>query len=98
MFTNFRKNFNTSLTLLEELLKCILILDGLYLKAAQIGVSDLIVRSNLTILKANKKYYDLPNFFKAHNIHVVYSLPYYKKDKTDRQRGKGVFYQSIKAL
>ena len=27
-------------------------------KAAQIGVSDFIVRSNLTILRANKKYYD----------------------------------------
>ena len=67
-------------------------------KAAQIGVSDFIVRSNLTILRANKKYYDLPGFFKTHNIHVVSSLPFYKKEKTDRQRGEGVFSQSIKAL
>jgi radical SAM/Cys-rich protein len=49
-------------------------------------------------LRANKKYYDLPEFFKAHNIHVVSSLPFYKKEKTDRQRGDGVFSQSITAL
>jgi len=67
-------------------------------EAAKIGVEDFIVRSNLTILRANKKYYDLPHFFKDHNIHVVSSLPFYKKDKTDRQRGEGVFSQSIQAL
>jgi hypothetical protein len=39
-------------------------------KAAKIGVEDFIVRSNLTILRANKKYYDLPHFFKDHHIHV----------------------------
>ncbi len=58
----------------------------------------IIVRCNLTIILANKKYSDLPQFFKAHNIHVVSSLPYYDKDKTDRQRGDGVFIQSIAAL
>ena len=67
-------------------------------EAAKIGVKDFIVRSNLTILRANKKYYDLPHFFKDHHIHVVSSLPFYKKDKTDRQRGEGVFSQSIQAL
>lgn len=67
-------------------------------EAARIGVEDFIVRSNLTILRANKKYYDLPHFFKKHGIHVVSSLPFYKKEKTDRQRGEGVFSQSIKAL
>ena len=67
-------------------------------EAAKIGVEDFIVRSNLTILRANKKYYDLPHFFKDHHIHVVSSLPFYKKDKTDRQRGEGVFSQSIQAL
>ena len=67
-------------------------------EAAKIGVEDFIVRSNLTILRANKKYYDLPHFFKNHHIHVVSSLPFYKKDKTDRQRGEGVFSQSIQAL
>ena len=67
-------------------------------EANQFGIKDFIVRSNLTILRANKKYSDLPHFFKNHNIHIVSSLPFYKKDKTDRQRGDGVFSKSIEAL
>ncbi|MEK9741033.1 MAG: arsenosugar biosynthesis radical SAM (seleno)protein ArsS [Flavobacteriaceae bacterium] len=67
-------------------------------QAAQLGIQDLIVRSNLTILLANKKYADLPEFFKTHNVHIVSSLPFYKKEKTDRQRGSGVFLKSIEAL
>jgi len=59
---------------------------------------NIIVRCNLTIILSNKKYYDLPDFFKQHNIEVVSSLPFYTKDRTDRQRGDGVFENSIKAL
>jgi radical SAM/Cys-rich protein len=58
----------------------------------------IIVRCNLTIILANKKFNDLPYFFKDHNIEVVSSLPFYSKDRTDRQRGDGVFEDSIKAL
>ncbi len=57
-----------------------------------------IVRCNLTIIVANKKYHDLPQFYKHHNIEVVSSLPFYTQDRTDRQRGNGVFEDSIKAL
>ena len=57
-----------------------------------------IVRCNLTIILANKKFNDLPDFFKEHSIEVVSSLPFYSKDRTDRQRGDGVFEDSIKAL
>ena len=60
--------------------------------------SHIIVRSNLTIIVSNKKYYDLPQFFKQHDIEVVSSLPFYTKDRTDKQRGAGVFDDSIKAL
>ena len=67
-------------------------------EASKIGVEDFIVRSNLTIILANKKYHDLPEFFKKHNVHVVSSLPFYKREKTDRQRGNGVFDKSIQAL
>lgn len=67
-------------------------------EAAKVGVQDFIVRSNLTILRANKKFYDLPDFFKAHNVHVVSSLPFYNRERTDKQRGNGVFDQSIAAL
>jgi len=62
------------------------------------SVDEIIVRSNLTIIMANKKYHDLPDFFAQHKVHVISSLPFYKRDKTDRQRGSGVFDQSIKAL
>ncbi len=58
----------------------------------------IIVRCNLTIIRANKKYYDLPEFYKLHHIEVVSSLPFYSKYRTDRQRGDGVFEDSIKAL
>jgi len=57
-----------------------------------------IVRCNLTIILANKKYYDLPQFYKDQHIEVVSSLPFYTQDRTDRQRGDGVFEDSIKAL
>jgi radical SAM/Cys-rich protein len=67
-------------------------------EAVKLGVNDIIVRSNLTIILANKKYHDLPEFFAKNRLHVVSSLPYYKKDKTDKQRGDGVFDKSICAL
>jgi len=67
-------------------------------EASKIGVDDFIVRSNLTIILANKKFHDLPEFFKKHNVHVVSSLPFYSKERTDKQRGDGVFAKSIKAL
>ncbi|WP_207491408.1 arsenosugar biosynthesis radical SAM (seleno)protein ArsS [Aridibaculum aurantiacum] len=57
-----------------------------------------IVRCNLTIILANKKYHDLPQFYKEHKIEVVSSLPFYTQDRTDRQRGNGVFEDSIKGL
>ncbi len=57
-----------------------------------------IVRCNLTIILANKKYHDLPEFFKQHQVEVVSSLPSFTKDRTDKQRGDGVFEDSIKAL
>jgi radical SAM/Cys-rich protein len=57
-----------------------------------------IVRCNLTIILANKKYSFLPEFYKQNNIEVISSLPFYAKDRTDRQRGNGVFEDSIKAL
>jgi radical SAM/Cys-rich protein len=58
----------------------------------------IIVRCNLTIILANKKYHDLPQFFREHGVEVVSSLPFYTQDRTDRQRGNGVFEDSILAL
>jgi len=67
-------------------------------EASKVGIKDFIVRSNLTIMSSSKKYYDLPEFFKTYNIHVVSSMPHWTKGKTDKQRGKGVFDKSIKVL
>jgi radical SAM/Cys-rich protein len=55
-------------------------------------------RCNLTIIKANPKYADLPKFFSKNNVHVISSLPYFTKTRTDSQRGDGVFEDSIAAL
>lgn len=67
-------------------------------QASKAGIKDFIVRSNLTIILANKRYHDLPEFFKKYNVHIISSLPFYKREKTDKQRGSGVFDKSIKAL
>ena len=67
-------------------------------EASKAGIKDFIVRSNLTIIRANKKYHDLPEFFKKHDVHIVSSMPHWTRGKTDKQRGEGVFDQSIKAL
>ncbi len=58
----------------------------------------IIVRCNLTIIVANKKYNDLPEFYKTNGIEVVSSLPFYSAGRTDKQRGDGVFEDSMKAL
>jgi radical SAM/Cys-rich protein len=55
-------------------------------------------RCNLTIIESNPKYHDLPEFFAANNVHLISSLPYFSKSRTDRQRGEGVFEDSIAAL
>lgn len=57
-----------------------------------------MVRCNLTIVVANPKYRDLPDFYARHGVEVVSSLPFYEASRTDRQRGNGVFNDSIEAL
>lgn len=59
---------------------------------------QIIDRCNLTIILANKRFNDLPDFFAEHKVQVVSSLPHYTAFRTDRQRGNGVFEQSIAAL
>lgn len=59
---------------------------------------EIIVRSNLTILVAHAKYADLPAFFAEQRVRVVSSLPFFRADRTDRQRGEGVFEKSLQAL
>jgi radical SAM/Cys-rich protein len=56
-----------------------------------------IVRSNLTII-LEKGMEWLPCFFQEHRLMVTASLPCYLEENVDRQRGKGVFQDSIEAL
>lgn len=57
----------------------------------------IIVRSNLTILVANG-FEDYAEFMSLNEIEIISSLPFYSASTTDKQRGKGVFEQSIKAI
>ena len=54
-------------------------------------------RCNLTILEQPGQE-DLAAFLADHGVEVVASLPCYLEDNVDRQRGKGVFEASIRAL
>lgn len=57
----------------------------------------MIDRCNLTILLA-PGFRDLPEFLAQHRVDIVASLPCYLAENTDRQRGDGVFDQSIQAI
>ncbi|MEY2985280.1 MAG: hypothetical protein RLZZ568_1897 [Cyanobacteriota bacterium] len=58
---------------------------------------DVIVRSNLTLFFV-PGYEDLPTYFAEQGVRVVASLPCYLADNVDRQRGHGVYAESIRAL
>jgi radical SAM/Cys-rich protein len=54
-------------------------------------------RCNLTVIfEPGKKY--LPEFFRQHQVELVCSLPCYSIENVDKQRGKGTFDGSIRAL
>lgn len=56
-----------------------------------------IDRCNLTVLFVPGQE-DLAEFLASHKAEVVASLPCYLQENVDKQRGKGVFDESIKAL
>ncbi len=59
--------------------------------------THVLVRHNLTVMFEPGQE-DLPEFFRAHAVEVVCSLPYFLEQQTDAQRGRGVFDKSIEAL
>lgn len=65
-------------------------------KARALGVR-VIDRCNLTILEEADQQ-DLAAFLAGHQVEIVASLPCYLEENVDRQRGKGVFETSIRAL
>jgi radical SAM/Cys-rich protein len=54
-------------------------------------------RCNLTVIFEPGKEY-LPEFFQLHQVELVCSLPCYSQENVDKQRGKGTFDSSIRAL
>lgn len=57
----------------------------------------IMTRTNLTI-HLEPEYEGYLEFMKDHKVEIVASLPFYEKDKTDRQRGMGVYDESIEVL
>jgi radical SAM/Cys-rich protein len=65
-------------------------------RARELGV-HVMDRCNLTVLEQPGQE-DLAEFLDSHDVEVIASLPCYLEDNVDRQRGKGVFEASIRAL
>jgi radical SAM/Cys-rich protein len=66
-------------------------------RAARAMAVRVIDRCNLTILEVPGQE-DLPEFLANHEVEITASMPCYLQDNVDRQRGKGVFDGSIRAL
>ncbi len=58
---------------------------------------EVIDRCNLTILE-DPDYNDIAAFLATQQVNIVASLPCYLEDNVDKQRGKGVFKDSVAAL
>lgn len=68
-----------------------------FVEAAAAASLRVTVRTNLTIL-LQRGYEDLPEFFRGHQVHLVASLPCYLESNVDKQRGTGVYDESIEAI
>ena len=65
-------------------------------EACEMG-KHVIDRCNLTILEIDE-YHDLGEFLAERKVEIIASLPCYTEDNVDKQRGRGVFEDSIRAL
>ncbi len=66
-------------------------------EAAKAKGKEIIVRSNLTIF-FEPGYTDLPEYFANNQLRVTASLPCYLESNVDKQRGAGVYNDSIRAI
>ncbi|MEJ2692584.1 MAG: arsenosugar biosynthesis radical SAM protein ArsS [Candidatus Thiodiazotropha sp.] len=64
--------------------------------ASEMGL-HLIDRSNLTILMQPGQE-DLAEFLALHGVEIIASLPCYLEQNVDRQRGRGAYQESVRAL
>jgi radical SAM/Cys-rich protein len=58
--------------------------------------THVMVRHNLTVMFEPGQE-DLPAFFRAHQVEVISSLPYFLEQQTDAQRGNGVLVMASQA-
>ena len=65
-------------------------------EARALGI-HVIDRCNLSVLLLPEQT-DLAEFLAHHQVEIVASLPFYRQERTDRQRGAGVFDASIEGL
>ena len=56
-----------------------------------------MVRTNLTI-QLVEGYVDLPGWYADRKVHLVASLPCYLENNVDKQRGRGVYHDSIEVI
>ena len=68
----------------------------LVLRARELG-AQVTDRCNLTILE-EAGHEDLAQFLASQGVEVIASLPCYLEENVDRQRGKGVFERSVRAI
>ena len=66
-------------------------------RESRVRAHRVIDRCNLTVL-VEEDQEDTASFLAAHSVEVIASLPCYTRDNVERQRGKGVFDKSIRAL
>lgn len=64
-------------------------------EAAKTG--EVIIRTNLTILKSSK-YEHMMDVYAKNHVHLVCSLPYYNEKVVEKQRGANVFDPSVQIL
>lgn len=70
-------------------------LEYLITEARKFG--EVIIRTNLTILKS-EKYAHLLQVYAKNKVHIVCSLPYYTRQVVEKQRGEHVFEPAIQIL
>src|SRR5438552_5545082 len=68
-----------------------------FVETARAAGAHVIDRCNLTILE-EPGYRELPDYLAHHEVEVIASLPCYTAENVARQRGNGVFENSISAL
>ncbi len=68
-----------------------------FVAAARALDKHVMVRTNLTIM-LESGYEDLPRFFKQYRVHLIASLPCYLENNVDKQRGRGVYKESIEVI